>query len=303
MLIEIDSLDSQSTLLKYLDSGYWNSANMALNVLQEESKNQNNILFDLYRGARVLRMISLNRKLLGLDENTREQAKGEVTGFLYGLASIWDFLLGAVIELSKDSRTAARKILRDITISTIDLLDGAVDKWSDKADVICQQALSDYAQRLDAVSEKKEDAVGYAAKLQKRLIFLMNLNPYLQKLRSEVQLFTANLRAAHERILASCQPDFQAVLFTADGEATFRKGKEQDLLLLNNLSESPWKHLEIRSGGRICHFHSIKQRSGSIDVVFLANISKDIKHRVPVVAPKNANRFELRLSTLEGRFR
>lgn len=302
MLAEVSGLDSKSGLLAYLDSGYWESANAALNALQEESKRANGALLDLYRGARVLRVISLDRKLLGLDASVREQAKGEVSGFFYGLKSIWDFLLGGVVELNEGNRAAAREILRGQVRGTIDILDDAVDGWAELAKRVCQQASTEYTDRRESLSARKVDSARYAEGLQRKLRFLANCEPPLRDLCGRVEEFADNLGLAQSRIAASRQPDFRAVLFTDDGQATLRKGREQDLLLLFDLRKSRWKWLEIRSGGWSSQFLPVS-RSGGKWIAFFEDNGAGRGDRGPVVVPDGASRFELRLSTLEGVFR
>lgn len=301
MLVEVACLDSKSSILSYLDSGYWESANAALNALQEESKRGNDGLMGLYRGARVLRSISLDRKLLGLDTSVREQAKGEVSGFLYGLKSIWDFLFGGVVELNEVNRSAAREILRGQVRGTIDLLDEAVDSWREQAKRVSQQASAEYADKRDALSARRADSARFAEGLQRKLRFLSNCKLPLRDLCARVDDFAEHLGEAKARIEASRQPDFRAVLFTDDGKLTLRTGREQDLLLLFDLGKSRWKWLEIRAGGRSSQFVPVTR--GNRKVAFIEQDGAVPRGGGALVVPERASRFELRLSTLEGSFR
>ncbi len=301
MLAEVACLDSKSSILSYLGSGYWESANTSLNALQEESKRGNAGLVELYRGARVLRLIALDRRLLGLDTSMREQAKGEISGFLYGLASIWDFLFGSVVELNEGNRSAAREILRGQVRGTIDLLEDAVDGWIEQAKRVSQQASVEYTDKREALSARRVDSARFAEGLQRKLRFLSNCEPPLRDLCARVDDFADQLGEAKARIEASRQPDFRAVLVTDDGELTLRKGREQDLLLLFDLGKSRWKWLEIRVGGRSSQFLPVARGNGKW-VAFFEDDGAGRGGRSPVVVPDGASRFELRLSTLEGRF-
>ncbi len=301
MLAEVVCLDSKSNILSYLESGYWESANAALNVLQEESKRGNGDLAELYRGARVLRLISLDRKLLGLDTSMREQAKGEVSGLRYGLKSIWDFLFSGVVELNESHRSAARKILQDQVHGTIDFLEDAVNGWSEQAKRVSQQASAKYAAKRKTLLARV-GAVGFAERLQRKLRFLAKCEPRLRDLCDRVDDFADHLGEAKARIKASRQPDFRAVLYTEDGELTLQKGREQDLFLLFDFGKSRWKWMEIRSGGRSSQFLPVARGNGKW-VAFFENDGTGRGERSPVVVPDGASRFELRLSTLEGSFR
>ncbi len=126
-------------------------------------------LVELYRRAQVLRVISFDRKLLGIDTSVRKRAKGEVTGFLYGLKSIWDFLFGGVVELNESNRDAVREILRGQVRETVDLLESAVDGWGEQGKRVSHQASAEYAERRESLSAKKVDFAHYAEGLQRKL--------------------------------------------------------------------------------------------------------------------------------------
>lgn len=301
MLAEVNGLDSRSALLAYLDSGYWESANAALNVLQSESKRQQQALLDLHRGTRALRVISLDRKLLGLDASVRSQAKGEVSGFLYGLKSIWDFLLGGVVELNEGNRAAAREILRGQARDTLDILDSAVEEWTAQAERVCEQALAEYEERRESLAAREKDVGKYVDGLGRKLRFLGNCHAPVGDLRTRVEEFADDLEGTRSRIAASRQPDFEAVLYTDDGASVLRKAREHDLLILFDLNGSPWKWLEITAGGWKRQFFPVPRGRAGTRVAFLEHNGG--RRRSHVVAPDGANRFELRLSTLEGLFR
>ena len=303
MLAEVACLDSKTGILSYLDSGYWKSANEALNSLQEKSKRANVSLVELYRRAQVLRVISFDRKLLGLDTSVRKRAKGEVTGFLYGLKSIWDFLFGGVVELNESNRDAVREILRGQVRETVDLLESAVDGWGEQGKRVSHQASAEYAERRESLSAKKVDFAHYAEGLQRKLRFLSNCEPPVRDLCSRIAEFADRLDKANARIKASRQPDFSAVLFTDDGELTLRKDRGQDLLLLSDLDKCKcrWKSLEIRSGGRSSHFFPIVSGGGK-RVTFIQERAIGRGNDEPILVPDGAIRFELRLSTLDGNF-
>lgn len=198
MLIEIACLTSKSDFVKYLDSGYWESANKSLNSVQGESKSQNAALLGLYRGARSLKIISLDRKLLGLDSSAKKEAEEEVTGFLYGLKSIWDFLLGGLKELNKSNREAAREILCGQVRSTIDIINDAVDEWAGQAQLVCEQAMAECDERAESVTERKTDTVRYTEGLNKKLRFLDNCESRIRDLSSSIIKFADSLDAARE---------------------------------------------------------------------------------------------------------
>lgn len=301
MLAEVACLDSKSNILSYLDSGYWGSANDALNALQEESKRRNASLVELDPGARVLHLISLDRKLLGLDTSVRAHAKGEVSGLRYGLKAAWDFLFGGVVELNESHRAAAREILRAQVRDAVDILEDAVDRWSEQAKRVSLQASAKYAAKREALLVRAS-SVGFVEGLRRKLRFLAKCEPRLRDLCDQVDDFAAHLAEAKARIDASCRPDFKAVLFTDDGELILRKGREQDLFLLSDLGKTRWKWLEIRTGGRCSQFLPVARGNGKW-VAFLEDDGTGRGAQSPVAAPNGASRFELRLSTLEGSFR
>jgi len=303
MLAEVNSLNSKSTLLSYLDTGYWESANTALNVLQLESKRQRQALLELHRGARALSVISLDRKLLGLEDSVRKQARGEVSGFLYGLKSIWDFLLGSVVELNEGNRAAVREILRSQVQDTMDILDSAVEEWTEQAERVCEQALAEYEERLESLSARQRDVVKYIEGLDRKLRFLENCQAPVYHLHTRIEEFADDLSAVRSRIAASRQPDFKAVLYTDEGMIAFRKAREHDLLLLYNLNKSPWRRLEITFDGRSKHFLPAFRGKTGKRVVFREDNGIGGGRGHYVIAPDGAIRFELRLSTLEGIFR
>jgi hypothetical protein len=302
MLVEIRSLDSKSKIVKYLDSGYEKSANEALDRLQEESKRQNEIMIELYRDARSLRSISLNRKLLGLDVSAQEAAKGEVTGCLYGLKSIWDFLLGGVKELNEGNRAAAREILRGQTQNTIDILQDALAKWESHAERILEQAIAEFKEREESIDARKLDVAKYVNSLDRKLLFLSNCEAPVRKLCLQMVGFEDGLRKAKERIVASRQIDCNVTLFTEDGEMQLRKGREQDLFLLWPTHKSGWKWLEIKAGGWATRFLPNLRGGRGTHVAFIEDDGKGRGSLHPVVVPDGTDRFELRLSTLEGKF-
>ena len=190
---EISALDSKSELLKYLDSGYRLSANATLDAVQAESKRQGEALLDLYPGACALKSISLDRKLLGLDDSARKRARGKISGFSYGAKSCFDFFFGSVVELNKGSRAAARAILRAQARDTIDIFDGAVDRWAAKARLVCEQAVAQYAEQAESLSRRKDDAQSYAEGLEWRVKFLRDCKDPLADLCAGVERFADGL--------------------------------------------------------------------------------------------------------------
>lgn len=300
MLTEIRGLDSKSALLRYLEAGYWDSANAALNALQGESKRQNTALAELYRGAQALRVVSLDRKLLGLDGSARERGKGEVSGVLYGLKAAWDFVFGSLGELNEGNRAAARAILSGQAHGTIDILDSEIDTWSTQARRVREQAAAEHAERRESVTARRDNKARYLEGLGRKLRFLQNCEPPLYDVCGRVEDFAEMLSAARARIAASQQPDFRAVLFTDQGEAVFRKGREQDLLLLFNLNGARWHWLEITAGGEASQFFPVAMGGKGWRVAFSEGNQPATRS---VVTPTGATRFELRLSALEGEFR
>ncbi|MBP7765491.1 MAG: hypothetical protein KA113_09945 [Syntrophaceae bacterium] len=302
MLVEIRGLDSKAKIVNYLESGYDKSSNEALDRLQEESKCQKEIIIDLYPDARSLGIISLNRKLLGLDVSARDTAKSEVSGFLYGLKSIWDFLLGGVKELNEGNRTAAREILRGQVVNTIDILKDALAKWENHTERIIEQAVAEYKEREESITAWKLDVVKYVKSLDRKLLFLSNCEAPVRKLCLQMDGFEDGLRKAKERIVASRQIDCNVSLFTEDGEMQLRKGREQDLFLLWPTHKSGWKWLEIKAGGGVTRFLPNLRGGGGTHVAFIEDGEKGRGSLHPVVVPDGTDRFELRLSTLEGKF-
>ena len=302
MHTEIRGLDSKSALLRYLETGYYESANAALNALQEESRRQNAFLAELYRGAGAIRVISLDRKLLGLGASARDRAKGEVSGVLYGMKAAWDFLFGSVVELNEGNRAAARNILGEQARGTIDILEDAVGSWSAKARRVRQQAAAEHAERREAVRGRRADKERYLDGLGRKVRFLRNCEPPLRDVCARVIEFAEILSAARARVAASRQPDFRVVLVTDRGEAVFRRGREQDLLLLFDLDVGRWKRLEIMGGGWLSQFAPIPV-GNSRRIAFSDWAEKAKRSPAPVIVPDGATRFELRLSALEGEFR
>jgi len=302
MLAEIRSLDSKSALIAYLDRGYWESANASLNALQAESNRRKAALVDLYRGARSIPNVSLDRKLLGLDSSARELAKEEVSGVLYGLKAAWDFLFGGVIESNEGNRAAARKVLGEQARGTIDILDDAVRRWVEWARVVRLQAAAEHAERRADLAARRADKSAYVERLQRKLQFLDNCEAPVRNVCERVVEFSRSLEAARARISASQQPDFEAALYTERGKFLFRKGRERDQVLLLDLDASPWKWLEVRSGGWVNCFVPMPIGRDGRKVVFIAS-PPDERRSVRVAVPEGAARFELRLGTLEGEFR
>lgn len=301
MLAEISAMDSKSGILKYLEGGYCRSANTALAAVQEESQRQNKDLCDLYRGARALDVIALDRKLLGIDDSARLRARAEVSGVLYGLKSIWDFLFKGVAELNEGNRDAAREILRSQARDTVDIISGAVDRWATTSHLICNQAMAEYAERVESLANRKDDALRYVEGLQRRLRFLGKCQTPISDLSASVKTFADGLEAARFRVAASRQSDFSAVLYTEDGQLKLKKGREQDLLLLFDMGPSSWTRLEVWSDGSSTQFVPVSR--GQRYVGFVEADGSDHFEHEPVRVPDGAVRFELRLSTLEGEFR
>lgn len=302
MLVEVRSLDSKAKIVNYLESGYEKSANEALDRLQEESRRQKEIIIDLYPDARSLSIISLNRKLLGLDVSARDTAKSEVSGFLYGLKSIWDFLLGGVKELNEGNRTAAREILRGQVQNTIDILKDALAKWENHTERIIEQAVVEFTDRDESIAARKLDMAKYLNNLDRKLLFLSNCESPVRKLCIQMANFEDGLGKAKQRIVASRQIDCNATLFTEDGEMQLRKGREEDLFLLWPTNKSGWKWLEIKADGRATRFLPNMIGNRGIHVVFIEDDGKVRESYHPVIIPEGTHRFELRLSTLEGKF-
>jgi hypothetical protein len=302
MLTEIRGLDGKSALLRYLETGYWDSANTALDVLQKESERHNAFLAELYREARAIHAISLDRKLLGLDTVARDRATGEVSGMLYGLKAAWDFLFGSLGELTEGNRAAARNILSEQARGTIDILDDALLRWSGQAQRVQQQAKADDAELRESIRARRTDKQQYLDALARKLRFLNDFEPPLRQACAQIEAFTETLAEAHTRLAASRRPDFRAALFTDQGDAVFRKGREQDLLLLLDLDSGLWKRLEIRAGGSFREFVPMAVGDGR-SVVFTASADDPDRSRLPVRVPDGATHFALRLSTLEGEFR
>ncbi|MEY3011927.1 MAG: hypothetical protein RIT45_662, partial [Pseudomonadota bacterium] len=225
------------------------------------------------------------------------------TGFLYGLKSIWDFLLGSVVELNEGNRAAAREILRGQVRDTIDILDAAVDEWAVQAGRVLGQALAEYEERRESITARQNDVEKYAEALGRKLRFLANCQAPVRDLHAKVEHFAGDLEAAHSRIAASRQPDFQAVVCTDGGMLSLKKAREQDLLILFDLNSSRWKWLEITSGGRTQQFLPVARGKTGSGVSFHEDDGTTRGRRGSVVAPEGAHRFELRLSTLDGVFR
>jgi hypothetical protein len=302
MMVEIQGLDSKSKIIRFLDSGYQESANEALDGLQKESKCQNENMIEIYRGARSLRIIALDRKLLGLDVSARELAKSEVSGCLYGLKSIWDFLLGGIVELNEGNRAAAREILRGQAQNTIDILRDALANWESHTERMREQAIAEYAEREQSIEDRKLDVAKYVNTLDRKLRFLSKCESPVQNLCTQMDGFEEGLGKAKQRIVASRQLDCNVIIFTDDGEMQLQKGREQDLFLLWPTNKSVWKWLEIKAGGQSTRFLPSLRGVRGINVAFIEDDGKGHGGRQPVLMPDGTKRFELRLSTLEGKF-
>lgn len=301
MLSEVSSLDTKNNLLAYLDSGYWESANTSLNSLQTSSNEANKSLTDLYRGFRSLRTISLDRKLLGLDQTARNIAKSEVSGVAYGLKSIWDFLLGGIVELNAKNRAAAREILRGQVGGMIDILSRAVDEWKINALRVSNQAKSEFSDRRNSVNEKLMDSVGYAERLRKKESFLDRSKPQIVELTYRISRFVSQLDDAKTRIESSRQTEFVASIFIAGTKHRLRKGREEDLLILHSYPAGIWEWLELRIGEHSKRYFPALAQGGRT-LIFADAKTLTGASRYPVGPPFNPGRFVLRLSTLEGNF-
>jgi hypothetical protein len=300
MLAEINCLNSKSSILEYLSSGYWESANNSLNAVQEESKTQNELIKSLCWGGRSLRLISLDRKLLGLDSASRTKAENEVSGFFYGLKSIWDFFLGSLAELNEDNRAAAREVLRSQVRATFDLISGVYENWSSVAELVLKQELNNLKEREDSIRDRRDDFVRYKDGLKRKLNFLANSEPKIFELAKQVQDYEGFLRETQGRIAASCRNDFEVFLIADSGRFVLKKAREHGLMLLFAPFPKNWRSLILRWGVEEVHLVPLIQHFGSTTVRF---VGKDNENHAAFTPPADANRLELQLSSLKGVFK
>lgn len=299
---EINALDSKKGILAYLDKGFWAAANAALNAIQEESRYQRDSLLALHRGARVLKVISLDRRLLGLDAAVQGQAKEQVTGFMYGLKAVWDFVLGSVHEFNEDNRKAARSLLRKQAGGMLELLEDAVEAWAATADGVGAEASANAAERHQAQDERRANTTRYLQGLQRKMAFLIKNESIVRNLDAAVQRFKEELEAASARVATGRRPDFEAVLFTEAGRSILRKGRSLDSLVLFHPPSSPWRYLEIRTGTSVSFHLPEACGPGGRRVQFRKTSGPEgLAQGVPLV-PEGADRFEMRLTTMEGAF-
>jgi hypothetical protein len=247
----------------------------------------------------TLQEITLDKKLLALDDAAQRRVRSEVEGFLYGLKSVWDFLFGSVVEFSESNREAAREILRNQAQETLELLVEAVNGWNQKARAVKVQAMRELSQKEVENSKRKEDAIVYTSNLQERLAFLNKSKPVISMLCNSLKSHIDTMTEARDRLVATRESDFSATIYTEEGQLHFCKGREYDLLLLHRMSKSPWRYLELNGGGWNARYYPRAQRHWA-RVYFVHEAGQGA---LAVYPPPDASRFELNLSSLQGVFR
>ena len=300
MLVEISSLDSKSGLIGYMDSGYSKSANNSLDALQNESKRQIDVIKELYKsGERDLSPIVMDRKIMGLDASTRRQAMDEITGVMYGLKSVWDFLLGSVVELNKGKRAAAREILREQVRSTMDLLSQATKEWAITLQRVLTQADEDFSAKLQEIGLGRDERKKMAEKHRRKCQFLKSIEPHLNNIQKDINNFIFVLQEALARTTVSRSPECSITIMTDKGEMALKKGRENDVFYSNRIIGDKWFYVQIGDGGNFKKYFPNARKCKSSKVHFHTDNSAISEVICP---PTDVSVFELRLSSLVGIF-
>ena len=302
LLARIQKLDSRKAIKQFLDDGYWNSANEALNSIQEISKDHRQNLAKLWpRAHRRLKAVSLDRKLLGLDREAKVMAQGKVDGWGYHVGSVWDFFLAIFHEFTAELREAARAVLRNEVESFVEIVSVAVDQWCSSLDILKDDIIQDYEEQEDGLMAHGAAAEGRIAALQRKLDFLSKIEPQIHKLAEEFRRHNRSLENAEKRVYESAKPGFAVKIHDEHGCQTmvrYKKGHGE--MILFRPRESAWKEIEISLDG--CASRYVPRCSlKKPDRIWLED-TKESRRESNVVVPPEAESFRLSLGSLEGRF-
>lgn len=290
----VNGLDSRSELLKYVKDGFWDDANDLLNALQRESIEAGQRVREAAGGADVLRPISLDRKLLGLDRSVRRAVANEVDSFGYAVASIWDFLLGGVHEFNASSRKAARRLLGEQVTGVGELLRQHVERWVKQAQRIERKACDRLREREADLASRRKDKKAVEERLTRRIAFLERSKPIVDKLAVDVARHVTTMEQAKARIEACRLDGFRVALVAGGREVPLWRGREVDVYIVQPVPKDPWSGLVVTIEGASTVHHPVAHGdSGRLHFDAFAP-AKAFK------PPEGAHRLEVRLGSLNG---
>jgi hypothetical protein len=290
----VNGLDGRSELLEYVKDGFWNDANDLLNTLQKESIEAGRRVKDATGGADVLRPISLDRKLLGLDRSVRRAVADEVDSFGYAVASVWDFLLGGIHEFNASSRKAARRLLGEQVTGVGELLRQYVERWVKQARRIERKACDRLGERKADLASRRKDRKAVEERLTRRIAFLERSKPIVNKLAGDVARHVTTMEQAKARIEACRVEGFRVALVAGGREVPLRRGREVDVYVLQPVPRDRWSGLVVAIEGASSVHHPVAHGdSGRLHFDALA----PAKSFEP---PEGAHRLEVRLGSLNA---
>lgn len=290
----VDALDSRSELLKYVKDGFWDDANEVLNAVQKESVEAGRRVRESAGGADVLKPISFDRKLLGLDRSVRRAVADEVDSFGYSVASVWDFLLGGIHEFNASNRKAARRLLREQLTGVGQLLRQHVERWVKQARRIESKACERLREREADLASRRKDTKAVEERLSRRIAFLERSKPIVDKLAAEVERHVSTMEQAKARIDACRRDGFHVALLAGGREVALRRGREVDVYVVQPTPREPWSGLVLRVEGESTIHHPVAHGDAR-RLHFDASAPAK-----PFEPPEGACRLEVRLGSLNG---
>lgn len=191
----IESLQSSKEIKTYLEEGYWEAVNAALNNVQATTREYAKEVAALVepdrpkRVTNLLGVVSLDRRLLGLSKSTRQGARGKVTGVTYALAYVWDAIFGSVpgLEINESRRENARELLRRATENSFEIIVREAEKWITKLDNVRKDALRRIKSRLGNLDQQAERRNDIRDTFNRRTGFVNNLKSQVDSVRRDLE--------------------------------------------------------------------------------------------------------------------
>ena len=300
MRLEVARLDSQKDILRYLEDGYFRAANAVLDALQGESERHRASIRELTSHAGGLRVVSIDRRLLGVSAWTKNRATGEVTGIGYAMQSLWDLFFSGIHEATADDRGAARALIVSETRGTFSIIERAVVEWCATAARCCANADEGLEEQLEHLDARRRDVVAHVAALRRKAEHLERARPHADRLLADAERTIRGVEQAQRRAEIGGHASARARADVSGRWCELRKGREADEWVLFDIPGGELAVVDLAAGAESLHFVPTRVRGAMVDFAEVGAAPAPRSRPVPV--PEGARRLVLHVSTLRGRF-
>lgn len=299
ILSEIRTLNAKKGFLSYLDDGFKTAFHSLVDEMHNVSESQIGLLNDINQRGSDLNPFTIDKKILGLSRTSKDAVKSKMTGFKYGLKSIWDFFFSGIYELRESDRAAAREILRNNINDTVDIIESKLDDWANKVNVEKEEKFNELQRKIKLLKSKSDSIENEVIQLKEKRKYLENKYGEVETLVKDIKWRAESIDKAKERVQMCSSSNCKINLFTENGSHIIQKAHEYDKYILHSVPREKWNRIEISNDkGKLVFGLHLKGEN----IVVLSDSKKETSNTDGFIPPQEANVFLLHPSSLSGRF-